>query len=193
MGLMRPQDYREQARRVLESGRYRELLGARAGLAWRTHDHGLLVFDGGRLSEACRRDLALLLGGEGQAGARRGTRLRPERCALPLDALYARLAGLACATDPEADGGLPGGGCLVLRGMACYGLSASPEAFLDELLRWESQGRERLLGRLLGTPGHTAAAPAEPGAQPAGASCGSCGNLLGTGQCLGGACSRHGA
>lgn len=191
---MLPRDYRERARRVLETGRHESLLGPRAGLCWRTHDYGLLVFGGHRLSEACQRELRLLLGGEGHGGSRRGGRLRAERCALPLAPLYAfAAAGLACQADPEADGGLPGGGCLVERGGAVYGLSADPEAFLQELVRLEEAGREAVLGRLLGgaSPAPPALRPAEESAAPG--SCGRCGGLLGGGgQCMGGACARHG-
>jgi len=188
-----PRDTRERARRVLETGRFGGLLGPRAGLLWRTHDHGLLEFGAQRLDEACRRELTALLGGAGHAGSRSGGRLRPERCALPLALLYGFTAGLACGDDPEADGGLPGGGCLVERRGALYGCTADPEAFLEELARREAEARERLLGRLLGAPGAAAGAASVDAAPAAAGSCGRCDGLLGPGgQCLGGACVRHG-
>ena len=180
--------YKEEARRALESGRHAEVLPPRAALYWRTHDYGLLAFHEERLDEGLRTALRGLLGGGRQAAV--------ERAAWPVRLLYGLAAGgLEVACDPQSHGPLPGGGVLVRVRDALVCLSSEPCACLEALAGAERDGRERILGQLLGRAERPVATDPDGGGAVSGGSCGRCdscgGGLLGDGQCVGGCCVNH--
>lgn len=185
---MSPALCREEARRLLNCPRCATVLPARAGLLWRTHDGGLTGYREERLDESLREALRRLLG--------TGRQRAPERAACPVHLLYGLAVGrLQLAHSAEEPGSLPGQGILLRVKGQLICLSSSPLACLEALAEAESQAREAVLGRLLGSPG---AAPAEAGTSAGPGDAGSCGRcaeraagLLGDGPCLGGCCANH--
>ena len=185
---MLARDYRERVSRVLDCGQWENLLGPRCGLLWRTHDAGLMRFRCDRLHSRQLREMERLLKAPTTGG--KASSPQPERAVFPLRLLYALSAGrVPLSGNPEADT-LPGCAALVQAGEDLFCLSADPELTLQALAKIEAEERDRLLGRLIGTP--AASGEGEPDRQTPhceeeGVSCGRCG-LLGKEHCTGGAC-----
>lgn len=184
--------YRERARRALEEGRRRGVLPERAGLYWRTHDHGLLAFHEERLEEETRALLRGLLGG----GRDRGR----ERAACEVLLLYGLAAGgVAPVEDPAAAATLPGGGLVLRRRGRLVCLCEDPALCLAALAAAEEAGRRALMDRLLGAgPNGGTSRPDGRAGGPhgeSGASCGRCEGLLGGPccTCAGEACVNFGS
>jgi len=169
--------YGEQARRALEAGREAGVLPERAALCWRTHDHGLLTFQGERLEEAQAAELRRLLG--------HGRQAAPEEAAFPVRLLY------SMTRHGMGEAALPGKGRLVESRSGTICLSADPLSCVQALAAAEQRGREAVLSRLL-SDGATPPEAAQTRLPEEEGSCGQCGGLLGCSACAGSACVRHG-
>lgn len=171
--------YREQARLALMAGQRSGILPERAGLLWRTHDHGLMAFQTEGLDESYAVELRRLLGHGRQAAM--------EMAAFPLRLLYGLTPhGLQ---DLRLDA-LPGKGRVVEVSLGRICLCADPLACMEALAQAEERGREQVLGRLLDAPVKDLDSR-EGEAGTDGGSCGQCGGLLGCSACAGSACVRH--
>ncbi len=180
---MLPRNYRERATRVLDCNQWEDLLGPRCGLIWRTHDFGLMRFHCDRLHSQQLREMEKLL-----SNPRRGG-LQPERAVFPVKLMYALGRGRVSLCENPEDARLPGSAALLQRGEDLYCVCADPEAALRELARLESEEREGVLARIMGTPQCDTATQSvsQMSTEQDDVSCGRCG-LLGNEHCAGGAC-----
>ncbi len=172
--------YREQARLALMAGQRAGILPERAALMWRTHDHGLMVFEGGRLEEGLAAELRKLLG--------HGRQSAPEAAVFPVRLLYALAPAALRGQSLET---LPGKGRIVEGRGTRLCLCVDPLTCMEALANLEERGRARVLDHLLDAPGVQEPGPREEDDGNQG-SCGQCGGLLGCSACAGSACVRHG-
>lgn len=171
--------YREQARLALMAGRRSGILPERAGLMWRTHDHGLMAFHAEGLDEGLAVELRRLLG--------HGRQAAPETAAFPLRLLYGLTPQGLRELRLDA---LPGKGRVVEGSFGRICLCGDPLACVEALALAEGRGRDHVMGRLLDAPVKDGD-PRDDGAGSDDGSCGQCGGLLGCSACAGSACVRH--